>query len=490
MKTVELSIDSSYLDWGFKEGIRELVQNSIDADAKGHVMSLDYDEEKQMVLVMNKGAKLSRKTLLLGFTTKRGDMDQIGQYGEGMKLGCLGLLKAGCEVTIYNQEETWVPKLVHSKEFDQEVLAFELHEQGILGKLRKNEVDGVRIEISGIAPDQWKESSKQFLIFEDSRKMQTYDTPYGKVLHGTDMFGRIYVNGILVEQIMDEHFQFGYNFKPGLIKVDRDRRMVERYTIKSMTTKCWIYLAMNNDALFPELENLLKKNSPDVQDMHWGFNVDAGLKKRLAESFVQHFGKHAIPVLSQDQVDVANHIGKLGLVYGEAYTKLIQSEIGTLDAARSQFAEIVSQEFDTMDLDEDETANLFHAWSIVSAVMGTSQLPDVRVVKFAEETTLGLHEKIDDKQSVLLARHVLADFGETLRVLIHEVAHQRGDHGSKHFQDTVEETWRDCFVLMRKKMLKFEQPERVRSAARRSEPQSIPSAHQSTSESVVGKAPF
>lgn len=490
MRTVELSIDSSYLDWGLKEGIRELVQNSIDADAKGHKMNLDYDEEKQMVIVSNEGAKLSRKTLLLGFTTKRGDMDQIGQYGEGMKLGCLGLIKDECEVTIYNQDETWVPKLVHSKEYDQEVLAFELHEAGLFSKYGKSDFEGVKIEIRGISLDQWKEARKQFLIFEDSRKLRTYDTPYGKVLDGVDMFGAIYVNGILVEKIVDENFQYGYNFKTGLIKVDRDRRMVERYTIKSMTGKCWVYLAMNNEALFPEMENLLKKNSPDVQDLRYSFNVDSKLRKRLAESFVQAFGKHAIPVLSQDQVDVANHIGRLGLVYGEAYTKLIQEEIGSLDDAKEKFAEIVQAEYDTMDLNPEETAHLFHAWSIVSAVRGTGQLPDVRVVKFAEENTLGLYEREGSKHSILLSRSVLADFGQTLRTLIHEVSHQNGEHDSKKFQDAVEETWRDAFILMRKKMLIYEQPDKGGSAARRLEPQSIPSAHQSTSESVVGKVPF
>ena len=43
MEVIELSIKQDYVEWGLNEGVREIFQNSIDADAKGNRMAVDYD---------------------------------------------------------------------------------------------------------------------------------------------------------------------------------------------------------------------------------------------------------------------------------------------------------------------------------------------------------------------------------------------------------------------------------------------------------------
>lgn len=111
-----------------------------------------------------------------------------------------------------------------------------------------------------------------------------------------------------------------------------------------------------------------------------------------------------------------------------------------------------------MDLNPTESANLYQAWNVLAAVLHTDELPTIKVVTFNENNTLGLYVKEDGKQYILLNKIVLEDFPQTLRVMIHEVAHQKGNHESKGFQDYVEETWRDAFSMIVKRQIKFGQP--------------------------------
>jgi hypothetical protein len=158
--------------------------------------------------------------------------------------------------------------------------------------------------------------------------------------------------------------------------------------------------------------------------------------------------------LSNAEVELANHIGKLGMVYGDAYVHLIQDQIGDLDKHKSEFAEIVNKEFDTLDLDPEESANLFQCWNILAAVRSTKIIPTIKVVEFADNTQLGIHSKGPDGEIIMLSRSVLKDFGQTLRVIIHEAGHRFGKHESKEFQDFVEETFRDIVTLLLKRQYK------------------------------------
>ena len=168
--------------------------------------------------------------------------------------------------------------------------------------------------------------------------------------------------------------------------------MINRYQTKELTGKMWVFAA-NQDDNFSAFEDLLKKNSPDVQNLRYGWNVTAALKQKLAQSFTKAFGERAVPVLSNAEVELANHIGKLGLVYGDAYVHLIQDQLGSLDDMKKEFAEVVNKEFDTLDLDPEESANLFQCWNMLAAVRSTGSIPTIKVVEFADSSQLGLHSK-------------------------------------------------------------------------------------------------
>lgn len=82
-KVIELTMDSSYLDWTVDMAIRDIFQNALDSQTSGFPMSIDYDKDSKSLSLKNDGAKIPLKTLLIGFSTKRGDQRMIGHFGEG-----------------------------------------------------------------------------------------------------------------------------------------------------------------------------------------------------------------------------------------------------------------------------------------------------------------------------------------------------------------------------------------------------------------------
>ncbi|RMX55759.1 hypothetical protein pdam_00015518, partial [Pocillopora damicornis] len=63
-----------------------------------------------------------RKVLLLGFSKKASNKEVIGQFGEGLKVGALALVREGRVVTMKTGKERWRFGLSHDETFDEEVL--------------------------------------------------------------------------------------------------------------------------------------------------------------------------------------------------------------------------------------------------------------------------------------------------------------------------------------------------------------------------------
>ena len=69
MKKYELGLGRNYVaDWNVWSGIREFIQNAIDQSKtiEDNKMSVDYDEETQILKICNKKSILEHHTLLLG----------------------------------------------------------------------------------------------------------------------------------------------------------------------------------------------------------------------------------------------------------------------------------------------------------------------------------------------------------------------------------------------------------------------------------------
>ena len=136
---IPLSLHEDYAPaWKVWEGVRELVQNCHDgalssaaasrcewsaaaehvfvcslqggaaANQDGPMAKICYLPELQRLVLINRHTGLQRKVLLLGASQKDDSCGQaIGQFGEGMKVGTLALLREGRRVEMSTRGEHW-----------------------------------------------------------------------------------------------------------------------------------------------------------------------------------------------------------------------------------------------------------------------------------------------------------------------------------------------------------------------------------------------
>jgi len=173
MAKLQLTIASDYCPtWGIYEGVREILQNCMDSNDDGFRMVIEPPTEARPVLsLINKGARLDRATLLLGVSSKR-DGSHRGLHGEGMKIGTLALVRAGRQVAIVNDDETWAASLEHSESFGQPVLT-------IFTRQRTRPAGEFRVEIE-LTPAEWADFQLCFIDLQQG--LASIETTEGQIL--------------------------------------------------------------------------------------------------------------------------------------------------------------------------------------------------------------------------------------------------------------------------------------------------------------------
>lgn len=280
--------------WGHWEGIRELVQNWM--DERGPDDTIGY-ADGDLVLV-NYGGRLGADALtLLGETTKAGDADTRGQFGEGLKIGLLALLRAGCEVVIRTGPLTWRPK-IRPNVTGAKVLAFFSREHPA------GEFDGVRIAVRGFPRETWEEYQDRFL----------FDAEPNTILK--DRPGKLYVKGIWVQ---DTKLRYGYNLKN--VELDRDRRMAKQWDVQWEAASA-INRGMSEEKL--TIEELLELCIANAQETRSFEHVlDAEWKRQLIEAFQAKYGRQSVPCEDQHEVDEFDRLGVHGIITSSLLVKLL-----------------------------------------------------------------------------------------------------------------------------------------------------------------------
>ena len=265
MKKYELSITRNYVSsWGMEEAIRELIQNAYDQGNE------DIDFGNGYISITNKNTSISSSTLALGTSTKRDDIDKVGCYGEGFKLALLVLLREGYNVSIYNGNKVWTPTFEHSDLFETEVLCIE-------------ETDGygsdLTFEINGI-PQYVIDELKDEFVGISGESYNSIPTMYGEILTDDKYKGKMFVNGLPIMQ--DDKFNFGYNFKPEYVRLDRDRKSINLRELYEITSLAVVYME-NPD--FEMVDNLIDSTSDDA---HYLRNRNIDLPQDYVENYAQH----------------------------------------------------------------------------------------------------------------------------------------------------------------------------------------------------------
>ncbi len=251
MKSVPLSLSKSYVSgWGLWEAVRELLQNAIDTkDYK-----VNFNDAERSIEIISRAGAIPTRALLLGNTSKAGNADTIGQFGEGFKLALLVLARDGVECEIFNGPCVWVPTFEHSDLFDGECLVLQIHDGAPNGS------NDVVFRLFNLPEEDYKKVRRNYLTVKDVYKVFEVDGSFA--FNRGDGVSRLYVNGLFVSELKayGKQFTYSYNFTPDRIQLDRDRSTVDAWDIQSQIANLLII-----SGRIDIMVSLTKADAPDIE---------------------------------------------------------------------------------------------------------------------------------------------------------------------------------------------------------------------------------
>jgi hypothetical protein len=424
-----LSLDCTNLpNWGAREGIRELLQNGVDAETEFSApLNVSYRKETAKLVIKNDGTVIPLKALLTGFTTKRGKKGLRGQYGEGLPQGVLSLLRAGHSVKIRSGSEVWVPSIEAHEQAGADVLVFNI------SKGHKDE-NRVAIEIGNISEETYKALPEHFLFLSKETTSDRVKTSMGTLLLDKRYAGNIYAQGIWV--CNDPKLTMGYDFSD--IETDRDRKMVASYDLQLHCRRVWQEALATRPDLVKKFIVLLNEQAPDVEgiDAYSTYAFSDEVKTAVAADFTEKHGKDAVPVRSLLESAEVEHLGRTGRIVPMPLKAILESVLGTVEQVKERFRSEAQRLYGWSELGVVEKTHLEQAIALVTKEEEVT-LGDIDITDFRDPGLRGLYR--DGK--ILLSKSILADRDLTLRVLVHEVAHRSGGDGEKGHVSEIERIW-------------------------------------------------
>lgn len=323
-KCYELTLTPDYVsDWTFNDAVRELIQNGTDQEAldKENHFSIEYDRERQVLQLKNSKSALKINTLLLGRSSKAGNDDTVGQFGEGYKISALVLNRIGKTFTVLNNEksEVWESRFKNSEKWLEKILAFYISK-------KETEDTGLCIEVGNVSWSEYSGLSDVWLGM-CGFDYQKVTTQYGEILTDGEFAGRVFVNGLFVDCNSD--LQYGYNFKPKYIKLERDRKTCDTWNVEDIASKMIAEGMVNGGIPIEIVRKMVESNKDDVY--HLEFNTYLGDVKKVQEMLVKSFDEQnpqpfSIPVDSQEEIKKVKAYGGNPVVVPHKVANLLKNE--------------------------------------------------------------------------------------------------------------------------------------------------------------------
>jgi hypothetical protein len=247
-RTIELPLSPNYVEsWGIPQAIRELLQNAIDSEAP-----FEFSFKGDTFYVTSRDVTLPINTLILGNSTKAQDDSKIGKFGEGYKLALLVLAREGLPVTIRNGKFDWTSQFRHSENYGGEVLCIDMSE------VERDNRD-LEFMIAGLSHADTTAIYDSCLLMQPDVGVLA-ETKLGRIL--ADHKGRLYVGGLFV---CETDLDYGYDFKPEFLTLERDRQTVDNWDLKSQVKEMWF-----ETKRFDEIAEMMSNNVPDLAYAEYG----------------------------------------------------------------------------------------------------------------------------------------------------------------------------------------------------------------------------
>lgn len=418
MAVLELSISTSYVPkWGVWEAVREILQNGLDADDNGQKLTWKYCRGK--LTISNKGARLSRRTLLLGETSKMGDVNSRGQFGEGYKLALLAFCRLGKQVRIVNDDESWTPNISRSASFDGASVLV------VTTRQLKTPTGALTYEVSDISQDDWEQIQDNCLAMSQPKADDVIETEVGRVLTGPLHQGRLFVGGLFVCR-MDGAYRWGYDLPA--VDLDRDRKMASPWSLQWEVAKALNAAVQADQISIADIRPHSEEMRAFAQNLHY---VESSARKE-ADRFEQTHGTNAVPVADAAMAETLKNQGMVPVMTTVEHAAFIASVRGRPQDRIDRRALDAQRLWQIDELEESELAVLRWARLLVEEVYSFEQ--PVQVVTFFGEKVKGTFAS----NCIRLSRDVLADRADCIATLVHEVAHNEGSDGSMEHERSME----------------------------------------------------
>ena len=420
----EYPIEISYRPtWAAWEGLRELIQNYLDARTQSFGEgSVTYDRTKRSILIKNEGVTLRPEDLLLGHTSKADRSDLIGKFGEGLKIGALALVRAGHSVVIETGAEVWRPAIVESSMVKgSKVLAMMISPRGAYH-------NDVAVTVSGVSPEAWAEVRSRVLTLDKPSECEAVSAGYrGRLLLAPRYKGRIYVKGIYV---CTGKSAFGYDFSNA--ETDIDRKMVSgvEYYVANMLCN------VSEETVLTKIVSLIESGGEESNALEY-YSPSTALCAAAVNKFVHDYGTDAVPCDSTAQSAEVGHLGKRGIVVSKCMMKLLASALG-VEKLKADLATATVKRYSWCDLSTEEQRCFNDAMELVIIGIDSADKSRVSVVDFVKDGILGLHKG----QEVEVARKCLSGgVPHVCGVLLHEFSHDAGGDGEHDHVQALEKAW-------------------------------------------------
>lgn len=208
-------ISKKYIeDWTSTKAIGELMANAIDTRVEH---TFEYNNNYGYIIDQGKG--ITKKNLIIGDSAK--DSNQIGNFGEGLKMALLVLTKEkNTNVTIATVGHTYKALFEYDSDFDAEL--FSIYEEP------NNKKIGTEIFFKCINED-FEKAKKLFLdldtnkILYEDEDIQVFNRIRDDSSNKNKFFGYFYVNGY---KITERKALYSYNIKNKDALFGRDRNAV------------------------------------------------------------------------------------------------------------------------------------------------------------------------------------------------------------------------------------------------------------------------
>ena len=222
-----LTIEADYCkSWTIKDAIREIIQNGLDTRTE-----VTFEQDGNLCEISDCGLGVKLSDFIIGRSSKQGDKEVIGQFGEGLKIGCLVLAREGRQVNIVSLGKSYDFSIQYDDTWQEKLLTIDVDDSPI-----KQKGTAVSIECS---EEEIEQARRLFMQLNPQPVIDTIGV--GSNVTGSNILetpGIIYVNGLAVTKV---DALYGYNFVNRKELVNRDRAAIGHSEIKSCIAEALSY---------------------------------------------------------------------------------------------------------------------------------------------------------------------------------------------------------------------------------------------------------